>query len=86
MLGIVLGFTDGSVIKNPLANARRCGFNPCIRKVPWRRKWQYTPVYLPGKSHGQKSWRATIYGVTKSQTQLGNSTTTIGIVLSALFL
>ena len=34
---------------------RRCGLNPWIRKIPWRRKWQPTPVFLPGKSHGQRS-------------------------------
>ena len=34
---------------------RRCGFAPWIRKIPWRRKWQPTPVFLPGKSHGQRS-------------------------------
>ena len=33
----------------------RCWFNPWVRKVPWRRKWQATPVFLPGKSHGQRS-------------------------------
>ena len=31
------------------------GFAPCVRKIPWRRKWQPTPVFLPGKSHGQRS-------------------------------
>ena len=30
-------------------------FDPWVRKIPWRRKWQPTPVFLPGKSHGQKS-------------------------------
>ena len=37
---------------------RRCRtrrFNPWVRRMPWRRKWQPTPVSLPGKSHGQKS-------------------------------
>ena len=34
---------------------RRCGFNPRIRKIPWRRKWQPTPGFLAGKSHGQRS-------------------------------
>ena len=34
---------------------RRCGFNPWIRKVPWGRKWQATPVFLPGKFRGQRS-------------------------------
>ena len=32
----------------------RCGFSPWVRKIPWRRKWQPTPVFLPGKSHGQR--------------------------------
>ena len=30
-------------------------FDPWVRKIPWRRKWQYTPVFLPGKLHGQRS-------------------------------
>ena len=30
-------------------------FNPWVQKIPWRRKWQPTPVFLPGKSHGQRS-------------------------------
>ena len=33
---------------------RRCSFNPSLGKIPWRRKWQHTPVFLPGKSHIQK--------------------------------
>ena len=33
---------------------RRPGFNPCIRKIPWRRAWQSTPVFLPGEFHGQR--------------------------------
>ena len=34
---------------------RRPGFNPWVGKIPWRRKWQPTPVFLPGESHGQRS-------------------------------
>ena len=34
---------------------RSCGFNPWIRKILWGRKWQPTPVFLPGKFHGQRS-------------------------------
>jgi len=30
-------------------------FNPWVGKIPWKRKWQPTPVILPGKSHGQRS-------------------------------
>jgi len=33
----------------------RCGFNPWVGKSLWRRKWEPTPVFLPGKSHGQRS-------------------------------
>ena len=31
------------------------GFDTWVRKIPWRRKWQPTPVFLPGESHGQRS-------------------------------
>ena len=34
---------------------KRHRFNPWVGKIPWRRKWQPTPVYLPGKFHGQRS-------------------------------
>jgi len=34
---------------------RQSGLNPWVRKLPWRRKWQPIPVFLPGKSHGQQS-------------------------------
>ena len=46
------------MIKNTLANAgdtRDMGSIPWVRKIPWRRKWQPTPVVLPGKTHGQRS-------------------------------
>ena len=34
---------------------RRHKFDRWVEKIPWRRKWQATPVFLPGKSHGQRS-------------------------------
>jgi len=34
---------------------KRCRFNPWVRKIPLRRAWQPTPVFLPGESHGQRS-------------------------------
>jgi len=34
---------------------KRYGFNPWVRKIPWRRKQQPSSVLLPGKSHGQRS-------------------------------
>ena len=36
-----------------------------LQKIPWRRKWQPTPVFLPGKSHGQRSLGATVHGAAK---------------------
>ena len=32
-----------------------CRFHTWVRKIPWKRKWQSTPVFLPGESHGQRS-------------------------------
>ena len=34
---------------------RRPEFDPWVKKIPWRRKWQPTPVFLPGKFRGQRS-------------------------------
>ena len=50
------GFPGGSVVKNPPAYAGdldNMGSVPGVRKIPWRRKGQPTPVFLPGKAHGQ---------------------------------
>ena len=54
------GFLSGSevLIKESSCQSRRyrkCGFNHWVRKIPWRRKWLSTPVFLPGKSHEQRS-------------------------------
>ena len=40
---------------------RRCGFSPRVGKIPRRRKWQPTPVFLPRKSHGQRSLWPTVH-------------------------
>ena len=48
------GVPSGSVVKNPL-QYRRPGFSPWVGKIPWRRKWLPTPVFLPGKSYRQRS-------------------------------
>ena len=34
---------------------QRRRFDPWVRQIPWRRKWQPTPVFLPGESHGQRT-------------------------------
>ena len=55
------GFVGGSLVKKkkkkkkPVCQCRRHGFDPWSRKIPWRRKWQPTLVFLPGKSRGQRS-------------------------------
>ena len=56
------GFPGGSVGKEFTCQCRKCEFYPWVRKIPWRRKWQPTPIFLPGKSHGQRSLEATVQG------------------------
>ena len=50
-----MGFPGGSHGKKICLKCRRHRFDPWVRKVPWGRKWQPTPIFLPGKSHGQRS-------------------------------
>ena len=66
--GKLWGFPGGASGKKPACQYRRCkrrGLDPWVRKIPWRRALQPTPVFLPGESHGQKSlagyspWRRT---------------------------
>ena len=48
-------FPGSSVSKEPACSCRVPRFDPWFGKIPWRRKWQTTPVHLPGKFHGQRS-------------------------------
>ena len=41
--------------KESTCKSRRCRFDPWVGKISQRRKWQHIPVFLPGKSHGQRS-------------------------------
>ena len=75
LVGAVYGVTHSRTLLKQLSSSssqcrrlRRLRFDPCVRKNPWRRKWQPPPVFLPGESHG--AWQATVHKVTKSQTQL----------------
>ena len=75
------GFPWGLSGKESACQCRRhgrCGFNPWVEKIPWRRKWQPTLVFLSGQSHGQRSlvgyspWNCKSIGhnlVTKQQQQ-----------------
>ena len=48
-------FPGGSVEKKICLQYRRSGFDPWVRKIFWGRKWQPTPIFVPGKSHRQRS-------------------------------
>ena len=51
-------FPGGTSVKEPACQCRRhkrFGFNSWVRKIPWRRAWKFTSVFLPGESHGQRS-------------------------------
>ena len=44
------------------------GVQPFVGKIPWRREWQSTPVFLPGKYHGRGTWWAIAHGVSNRWT------------------
>ena len=51
-----LGLPGDAVVENLPAHAGDTGsLSVWARKIPWRRKWLPSPVFLPGKSHGQRS-------------------------------
>ena len=55
---VTQGFPGGDSGKEATCQQRRSkrlGFDPWVGKIPWRRKWQPTPIFLPGESHGQRS-------------------------------
>ena len=54
------------VVKNPPASIG----DPWVGKIPWKKAWQPTPVFLPGESHGQRSLVAYSPKGAKSQIQL----------------
>ena len=51
----VLGFPRWLSGKESTCQCRILRFDPWFGKIPWRKKWQLTPVFLSGKSHGQRS-------------------------------
>ena len=65
--------------KNLPANARnrrKCGFDPWVGKIPWSRKWQPIPRFLPGNSHEQRSLKGYSPWVSKSKRLLSDCTHT----------
>ena len=57
-------------VKNPPTNAGDMSLDPWIGNIPWRKKWQLTPLFLPGKLYDRGAWWATAHRVAKSQTQI----------------
>ena len=54
-LEINMGLPQWLSGRESTCQCRRCRFAPWVRKICWRRKWQPTPVFLPGKSRGQRN-------------------------------
>ena len=54
--------------KESACQSRRCEFDLWAGMIPWRRKWQPTPVILPGKSHRWRSLAGTVHEVAESDT------------------
>ena len=66
---IDVGFPGGASGEESSCQRRRHTFNPWVGKIPWRRAWQPTPIFLPGECLGQRSLAGTtVLGVTKGQT------------------
>ena len=56
MLGTCFpGSARGKAPTSQCRRQKRCGFDTWVGKIPWRRAWQLTPLFLPGESHGQTS-------------------------------
>ena len=80
-------------MKESAWHCRRCKrlrFDPWVRIIPWSRKWQPTPVFLPGESHGQRSlegyssWNHTICRDTTEQAQMDSIKPETELVISLL--
>ena len=67
-------FPNGSQVKIHLQcrRQRRRVFDSWVGKIPWRRKWQPTPVFLPGESHWQRSLVGYNPKVSKNRTRLSD--------------
>ena len=72
-----LGSPGSASAKQPVSTCRRhkrCEFEPWVRKIPRRRKWQPSPVFLPGKFHGQMRLKAIVQGGQKGGAKESNTT------------
>ena len=51
---IIWSFPGGTSGKESTCQCKRQGFDSWVEEIPWKRKWQTTSVFLPGKFHGQR--------------------------------
>ena len=74
-----MDFSGGTSGKEPSCQCRRhkrLRFDPWVGKIPWRRVWKPTPIFLPGESHGQRSlagyspWRHSQTGLSQQACML----------------
>ena len=61
----IWGFPWGLSGKESACQRRRPKFDPWVRKIPWKRKWQPTPVFCLGNPMDRGAWWATVHGVAK---------------------
>ena len=84
---LILGFPCWLNGKESACQFRRCRFNTWVRKIPWRRKWQPTLVFLPGKPHWQRCLVGySPWGHKESETtsRLNNNNSNVGMLLGHL--
>ena len=71
----MVGFPSGSDSKESACSVEDRGSIPGVGKIPWRREWQPSPIFLPGKFHGQRSlvsfspWSCKEWDMTEQLTQ-----------------
>ena len=87
-IGYPLQYSWASLVAQAVKNSPQCGrpgFNPWITKIPWRRAWQPTPVFLLENPHGQRSLDGyTPWGCKESDTTEWQHTAQLGSQSSAL--
>ena len=65
---------------------KRCGFHPWVGRIPWRRKWQPTQVFLPEESMDRGAWRTTVHvGAKSDSTEITSHGHLNGIEFSTLW-
>ena len=87
VLLFLFSFFSGSVVKNlpAMQKPQEIGeFDPWVRKIFWRKKWQPTPGFFLENPMDRGAWWVTVHGVAKSQTQLKRQTGLISLLSKGL--